>query len=223
MRGSTNNPIGPLNFIDGFGFSKFRLNGSEANALGTKLSFRLNSLGETLQLITPSGRIADSIDFFKQSGATSTGRLPDGATLITQLDPSPGLFNRFLTLDADADGLPDDWERANGLNPENTTDALIDTDGDGISNLDEFRSGTRPSDASSAFRLNAERATGNGLLLHFTATVGRSYSILSTGALGEPWMSISQIPSGPLREISVPVSESLTSTRLYRLITPSVP
>ena len=223
MRGSTNNPIGPLNFIDGFGFSKFRLNGSEANALGTKLSFRLNSLGETLQLITPSGRIADSIDFFKQSGATSTGRLPDGATLITQLDPSPGLFNRFLTLDADADGLPDDWERANGLNPENTTDALIDTDGDGISNLDEFRSGTRPSDASSAFRLNAERATGNGLLLHFTATVGRSYSILSTGALGEPWMSISQIPSGPLREISVPVSESLRSTRLYRLITPSVP
>ncbi len=44
--------------------------------------------------------------------------------------------------DTDADGLPDEYETANGLDPNNPADASADLDGDGLSNLDEFLAGS---------------------------------------------------------------------------------
>ena len=46
--------------------------------------------------------------------------------------------------DKDGDGIPDAWEIANGLNPALTTDGALDSDGDGLTNLDEFTRGTHP-------------------------------------------------------------------------------
>ena len=40
--------------------------------------------------------------------------------------------------DADLDGLPDAWERKNGLNPADPTDAVKDRDKDGYSNIEEY-------------------------------------------------------------------------------------
>ncbi|MBN1421752.1 MAG: hypothetical protein JXP34_23465, partial [Planctomycetes bacterium] len=47
-----------------------------------------------------------------------------------------------LSVDADRDGIPDPVEIDVGLDPEDACDASSDLDGDGISNLDEFRMGT---------------------------------------------------------------------------------
>ena len=49
-----------------------------------------------------------------------------------------------VVLDADGDGMTDNWEQLYGLNPLDPTDAAIDSDGDGISNLTEFINGTDP-------------------------------------------------------------------------------
>ena len=46
--------------------------------------------------------------------------------------------------DADSDGLPDAWERWHGLDPGNASDAALDPDGDGLTNLEEYLNGTLP-------------------------------------------------------------------------------
>ena len=43
--------------------------------------------------------------------------------------------------DTDADGMPDDWEQANGLDPRNPADHRQDKDGDGYTNIEEFLNG----------------------------------------------------------------------------------
>jgi uncharacterized repeat protein (TIGR01451 family) len=46
--------------------------------------------------------------------------------------------------DADGDGITDEWEIANGLNPNNPSDAAQDLDGDSLTNLQEYQLGTNP-------------------------------------------------------------------------------
>ncbi|MBI2654693.1 hypothetical protein HYX02_07870 [Candidatus Woesearchaeota archaeon] len=40
--------------------------------------------------------------------------------------------------DSDNDGMPDEWEIQNGLNPNDPSDAGLDSDNDGLTNLEEF-------------------------------------------------------------------------------------
>ncbi len=46
--------------------------------------------------------------------------------------------------DSDHDGMPDAWEKANGLNPEDATDSATDPDKDGYTNVEEYLNGTDP-------------------------------------------------------------------------------
>ncbi|TDD97805.1 polysaccharide lyase [Flavobacterium cellulosilyticum] len=47
-------------------------------------------------------------------------------------------------LDSDNDGMPDKWEKKYGLNPKDPTDAKLDLNSDGYSNIEEYINGVDP-------------------------------------------------------------------------------
>ncbi len=77
-----------------------------------------------------------------------------------------------INADSDGDGMPDEWERKYGLNPQDPSDAALDSDEDGFTNLQEFLDGTDPLDAKShkdfATLLRVEKIEATILPLKFT-------------------------------------------------------
>lgn len=61
--------------------------------------------------------------------------------------------------DKDGDGMPNDWEAANGLDPGNAEDADLDSDNDGVSNLNEYLAGSDPQDPTDCLSSDCARNT----------------------------------------------------------------
>ncbi len=52
--------------------------------------------------------------------------------------PWPNYTTYNLPVDTDHDGMPDDWEKAHGLNPNDPEDRNGDFNGDGYTNLEKY-------------------------------------------------------------------------------------
>jgi hypothetical protein len=63
------------------------------------------------------------------------GRLIDSQS---QVGGWPKLRSTPAPADQDGDGMPDDWEKAHGLNPNEPADRNADFDGDGYTNLEQY-------------------------------------------------------------------------------------
>ncbi|MDD4992609.1 MAG: polysaccharide lyase [Paludibacter sp.] len=63
--------------------------------------------------------------------------------IITDIRQVGGLptYKGKPMLDTDKDGMPDAWEKANGLNPKDPTDAVKDCNGDGYTNIEKYING----------------------------------------------------------------------------------
>lgn len=127
--------------------------------------------------------------------------LPDDRSL---LDPAGQ--------DSDLDGLPDAYEKAQGLDPETAADADLDADQDGQTNREEFAGGSDPNKATSRFGIESitlDPAQPGFARIAFTALPGRVYSVMGSPT-GEFWTLLDEFAAseeGPERQsIEIPLS-----------------
>jgi hypothetical protein len=121
--------------------------------------------------------------------------------------------------DADADGMPDAWETAHGLNPVNRADALADPDADGQSSLTEYAAGTDPNDPASRFTCRAIALPSAEVRLTFDAAPGRQFTLQSTRDLStSSWITRTIIPATAAArrlEITLPQTQE---REFYRIL-----
>jgi len=144
-------------------------------------------------------------------------------------DPTPGASNCGMDSDSDGDGLPNDWEIANGLNPNSDAGddgANGDPDHDGFTNLQEYLAGTNPRDPLSYLKFDSIDPVPGGVALHFTAVASHSYSIqfrenLASGA----WQRLADFdpPASTTQILTNDLPGAGHATRFYRLVTPRIP
>ena len=80
------------------------------------------------------------VEYFNPGGAGTVQLRWSSDSLADQ--PVP--LGSVRPTDTDNDGLPDDWELSNGLNPRDGSDASASSSGDGLSNLFKYQNNLNP-------------------------------------------------------------------------------
>jgi hypothetical protein len=182
----------------------------------------LNQIGATRQL-TVTAHYAGNVTHDVTAGSTGTTyvisnpaiasatsdgliqALSSGTVLIQATNEGTSGFIALqvvLTGDSDGDGIPDDVELANGLNPNNAADAFEDPDHDGLSNLQEYQLGTNMHNADS---------DGDGLTDGQEVQRGTNPAIVDTDGDGISDGLEVATGSDPLNSGSINLAAALTS------------
>jgi len=105
----------------------------------------------------------------------------------------------FTVIDADSDGMADNWETEYfGSTTAINGGAQQDFDADGVTNLQEFLNGTDPTDAQDVLRIKkVSRISDTGKIeLHFHGVLWRRYQVERAVGIDGPWSSVGPILYG---------------------------
>ena len=139
-------------------------------------------IGALENLTTDAGGAASFITTLP--AAVASGRVITATATAVSTGDSSGFSAPFTVsaVDSDNDGMPDDFENANGLD-DSVNDAALDKDHDGWSNLDEYLAGTDPQSAADYFRAMSVTRSGNNVVVKFRSAPGRVYQIEESSSL----------------------------------------
>jgi hypothetical protein len=216
--------ISPLSFIADRGWVKW-IADEQPEQGPNHVNFRLDRAGELLRIYGPFQNLIDSVDFGWQPPGASLGRWPDGGTniVVFATTPTPGYANQ---IDTDGDGMADSWEQVFGLNPNSQTDAASDPDEDGLTNYQEYLSGTDPRNPQSCLQIAAAYLGDGQIEIHFDAAANKSYTVQYCDSLaGGYWLIAAQVEAKPFdRQVILPdCAPANPGARFYRLLTPKLP
>jgi len=135
----------------------------------------------------------------------------------------PKLFSAPATADRDHDGMPDQWETDNGLDPDNPADRNGDNDGNGYTNLEEylnsivtFRNFIYPPD-----NLNAELTDIRAITLTWNNNATGNYGIFVERKSTGGFETIDTLPEGTTVYTDTALQFETTYTYRLRAFSPA--
>lgn len=120
--------------------------------------------------------------------------------------------------DGNNDGLPDSYQQTFwGFNPNHWDDAQMDSDGDGLTNLEELLAGTNPLSSRSVLQVGLEKSEGT-YWLAWDTNPGAVYQIQSTGNLSQ-WVDVTgpKVAGDVGERMPITASEAQNIYRVVRL------
>jgi alpha-glucosidase (family GH31 glycosyl hydrolase) len=210
---------------------------AQCSVNGTVTTLTVSSIGRALtfkvfESASPVGVERNGIripKFTTQSdfNAASLGWFYDsaGKFLYAKFQHGGGAATVMFGSDSVGDGVTDSWRSYWGLPADGSLDNT-DSDGDGLTNAQEYFAGTNPNDPTSRFAIQSVTNQGNGFLVNWPSVLGITYRVQWKNGLSDlTWQSITPDFAGTGSTVSFLDDGTQTggfpaASRFYRVTVP---
>ncbi len=192
-----------------------------AAATGNPLPFTWEWRRGSVPVATNS--VNDRTSFLTFTNSNTPGSVQLYRVIVRNLANSVGAnatFNLTTLADSDGDGLPDEWE-TQYFGSATAGSANTDSDGDGLTNGQEYAAGTNPTNNTSF--LKVVLTPGATPVVSFGAEPNKTYTIQYATEVGGPWRALANITAKAASRVESVPDPLNAGNRFYRVVTPVRP